>query len=109
MQLDFFYHNRTPSYASMSTISGHVLNSEFSLLTSRFFGLPPWSRVCSCVYVAHSQATVTCVTTTAIGNGRELHLLVSFHGISSPANNCRPYLYDRVRLEIKCYFLKLIS
>ena len=23
MQLDFFYHNRTPSYASMSTISGH--------------------------------------------------------------------------------------
>ena len=26
MQLDFFYHNRTPSYASMSTISGHVHN-----------------------------------------------------------------------------------
>ena len=24
MQLDFFYHNRTPSYASMSTISGQV-------------------------------------------------------------------------------------
>ena len=26
MQLDFFYHNRTPSYASMSTISGHDAN-----------------------------------------------------------------------------------
>ena len=39
----------------------------------------------------------------------ELHLLGSFHGISSPANNCRSYLYDRARLEIKCNFLKLIS
>ena len=31
------------------------------------------------------------------------------NGISSPANNCRAYLYERARLEIKCYFLKLIS
>ena len=28
MQLDFFYHNRTPSYASMSTISGHEMQKE---------------------------------------------------------------------------------
>ena len=38
----------------------------------------------------------------------ELHLLASFHGISSPANNCRSYLYERARLEIKCNFFKLI-
>ena len=29
MQLDFFYHNRTPSYASMSTISGHAFLHPF--------------------------------------------------------------------------------
>ena len=39
----------------------------------------------------------------------ELHLLASFHGISSPAYNCRSYLYERARLEIKCKILKLIS
>ena len=39
----------------------------------------------------------------------ELQLLVSFHGISSPGNNCRSYLYERARLEIRCNFLKLIS
>ena len=38
----------------------------------------------------------------------ELHLLASFHGVSSPAYNCRSYLYERARLEIKCNFLKLM-
>ena len=35
----------------------------------------------------------------------ELHLFESFHDISLPANNFRSYLYERARLEIKCYFL----
>ena len=33
MQLDFFYHNRTPSYASMSTISGHVNAQRLKVVT----------------------------------------------------------------------------
>ena len=36
VQLDFFYHNRTPSYASMSTISGHAINRQYRQV---FFGL----------------------------------------------------------------------
>ena len=39
----------------------------------------------------------------------ELHLLASFHGISSPAYNCASYLHEKIRLELKCNFLKLIS
>ena len=29
--------------------------------------------------------------------------------ISSPANNCMSSLYERARLEMKCYFLKLLT
>lgn len=43
MQLDFFYHNRTPSYASMSTISGHVYSSEPALYLYLYMGS------CGCV------------------------------------------------------------
>ena len=36
VQLDFFYHNRTPSYASMSTISGHADHAhEAALINTR--------------------------------------------------------------------------
>ena len=39
MQLDFFYHNRTPSYASMSTISGHAVYTHM-FAEKRVFSIP---------------------------------------------------------------------
>ena len=47
-----------------------------------------------------------CIPRIFIDN--ELHLLELFHGILSLAYNCASYLHEKIRLELKCNFLKLI-
>ena len=67
MQLDFFYHNRTPSYASMSTISGHdpcsylsaTLQSDSLAKVLYEFGgvvdLSPSPSECTCAFKSVSR------------------------------------------------------
>ena len=92
-----------------------LANEPFSLAWSFSELEPPIVNVSAAAYVCNSKLRRVCHVPIATARqprnftDNELHLLASFHGISSPAYNCRSYLYERARLEIKCNFLTLIS
>ena len=87
---------------------------KLRVLTSRFLWFGPAELEPPVVNVSELQLR-TCVAWHVIKHtarqqriftDNELHLLGSFHGVSSPANNCRSYLYERARFEANLVFLR---